>query len=94
MAIELAILLASLRSEIDRAWLESARKYVPGASSGGGGELGQGGRGGVVLGAVAGWPGAINSAETHVIKLRLATVTDTGEAVDTADGVLGLMSAG
>lgn len=93
MAIEFATLLASSQSEIGRAWIESARKDVPGASGGGGG-LGRDGRGGAVLGAVAGWPGEMNSAETHVIKLQLATVADTGGAVHTADGVSGLMSAG
>lgn len=36
----------------------------------------------------------MNSAETHVIKLQLATVADTGGAVHTADGVSGLMPAG
>lgn len=101
MGIELAALLASLRSEIDRARLDSAGKDVRFRVDSIDLELqvtvekSAEADAGVRFWVMSlGGKGGVKSADTHVIKLSLAAVTDTGEAVYTGDDVSDLMSAG
>jgi Trypsin-co-occurring domain 2 len=100
MEIELATLLASLRSEINRARLDAADEEVRfrvdsihlelQVAVEKAAEADAGVRFWVVS---MGGKGTAKSAETHVIKLDLAAVTKTGDAVLTGDDVSGLMSA-
>ena len=104
MNIELADLLASLRSEIDRARLEAAGKDVRFRINSIDLELQvsvektKEGKGGVkfwVLTANGG--GSAKSAQTHVVKLSLAAETGSGtgapQAVLTGDDVSDLFAA-
>lgn len=101
MGIELAALLASLRSEIDRARLDSAGKDVKfrvdcidlelQVAVEKSAEADAGVRFWVVS---MGGKGTAKSTETHVVKLKLAAVTATGEQVLTGDDVSDLVSAG
>lgn len=100
MGIELAALLASLRSEISRARLDSVGKDVRFRVDAIDLELQVAveksveADGGVRFWVVSmGGKGTAKSTETHVIKLSLGAVTDTGETVLTGDDVSDLLSA-
>ncbi len=101
MDIELADLLRSLRSEINRARLEAADQdmrfrinaidlelQVAVEKSA---EANTGVRFWVVS---LGGKGSVKSTQTHTVKLSLAAETDTGEPVLTGDDVSHLLSAG
>ena len=100
MGIELATLLASLRSEIDRARLDSVGKDVRfrvdsidlelQVAVEKTAEVDAGVRFWVVS---IGGKGGAKSSETHVIKMKLAAVTDTGEQILTGDDVSELLTA-
>lgn len=101
MEIELAELLASLRAEINRARLDSAKDDVRFRVDSIDLELHvavekeAGVDAGVRFWVVSmGGKGSAKSSETHVIKLSLGAVTDTGEAVLTGDDVSDLLPAG
>jgi Trypsin-co-occurring domain 2 len=100
MGIELAALLSSLRSEIDRARLDSAGKDVRFRVDAIDLELQVAvektaeADAGVRFWVVSmGGKGAAKSTETHVIKMKLGAVTSTGESVLTGDDVSDLLTA-
>ena len=100
MGIELATLLSSLRSEIDRARLDSVGKDVRfrvdsidlelQVAVEKSAEADAGVRFWVVS---VGGKGSAKSTETHVIKMKLGAVTSTGEEVLTGDDVSELLTA-
>jgi hypothetical protein len=101
MDIELADLLASLRSEINRARLDAVGQDVRfridsidlelQVAVEKSAEANAGVRFWVVsLGA----KGGAKSAQTHTVKLSLTAETDTGDLVRTGDDVTDLLSAG
>ncbi|MFF0301721.1 trypco2 family protein [Streptomyces sp. NPDC004562] len=99
MDIELATLLASLRSEINRARLDSAGQEVRFRINSIDLELqvavekSAEANAGVRFWVVSlGGKGGSKSAETHVVKLSLTAETDTGEPVLTGDDISGLLS--
>ena len=99
MGIELATLLSSLRSEIDRARLDSAGKDVRFRVDSIDLELqvevekSAEADAGVRFWVVSmGGKGAAKSTETHVVKLKLGAVTSTGEQVLTGDDVSELLA--
>ncbi|MEU3509028.1 trypco2 family protein [Streptomyces longwoodensis] len=100
MDIELATLLAALRSEISRARLDAAGEEVRFRINAIDLELqvavekSAEANAGVRFWVVSlGGKGSVKSAETHTIKISLAAETDTGEPVLTGDDVSGLFSA-
>lgn len=100
MGIELATLLSSLRSEIDRARLDSVGKDVRFRVDSIDLELqvavekSAEADAGVRFWVVSmGAKGAAKSTETHVIKMKLGAVTSTGEQVITGDDVSELLAA-
>ncbi|MFE7890660.1 trypco2 family protein [Streptomyces sp. NPDC057412] len=99
MGIELATLLASLRSEINRARLDAAGQEVRFRINSIDLELqvavekSAEANAGVRFWVVSlGGRGGVKSAETHVVKLSLTAETDTGEPVLTGDDISGLLS--
>jgi hypothetical protein len=99
MGIELATLLASLRSEIGRAQLASAGGDVRFRVDSIDLELQVAvektaeADAGVRFWVVSmGGKGGVKSAETHVVKMKLGAVTSTGESVYTADDVSELLT--
>jgi hypothetical protein len=101
MDIELADLLASLRSEISRARIDAAGRDVRfrintidlelQVAVEKSAEADAGVRFWVVS---IGGKGSAKSAETHLVKLSLTAETDTGEPVLTGDDVSDLLAAG
>ncbi|MFI2288368.1 trypco2 family protein [Streptomyces niveus] len=101
MGIELADLLASLRSEISRARLDAAGKDVRFRINSIDLELqvavekSAEAKAGVRFWVVSlGGEGAAKSARTHTVKLSLAAETDNGDPLLTGDDVADLLSAG
>lgn len=99
MGIELATLLASLRSEIDRARLDSAGEDVRFRVDSIDLELqlmvekSAEADAGVRFWVVSmGGKGSAKSTETHVIKMSLGAVTGTGDPVLTGDDVSELLT--
>lgn len=99
MEIELATMLASLRSEIERARLDSAGKDVRFRVDSIDLELqvavekSAEADAGVRFWVVSmGAKGGAKSSETHVIKLSLGAVTSTGDPVITGDEVSELLT--
>ncbi|MEU5374275.1 trypco2 family protein [Streptomyces sp. NPDC005968] len=99
MDIELATLLASLRSEINRARLDAAGQEVRFRINSIDLELqvavekSAEANTGVRFWVVSlGGKGGVKSAETHVVKLSLTTETDAGEPVLTGDDISDLLS--
>lgn len=99
MGIELATLLASLRSEIERARLDSAGEDVRFRVDSIDLELQVAvektaeADAGVRFWVVSmGGKGGAKSSETHVVKMKLGAVTRTGESVYTADDVSELLT--
>ncbi|MFD5780028.1 trypco2 family protein [Streptomyces sp. NPDC126933] len=101
MGIELADLLASLRSEIDRARLDADDQEVRFRINSIDLELqvaverSAEAQAGVRFWVVSlGGKGGVKTGETHVVKLSLTAETKTGDAVLTGDDVSDLLAAG
>ena len=100
MPVELADLLTSLRAEINRAQLNAAGQDVRFRINSIDLELqvavekSTEANAGVRFWVISlGGKGGAKLTETHVVKLSLATETDTGEPVLTGDDVSNLLSA-